>query len=164
MNLSGIDIVFLILALFLIIRCTFRGFVTEVMSMAALILGIFGAIVFSGRVSVIVENYLGDTIWNNIIAFLAVFLIIFIVVKIFQSLINKLIEKIHLQKLDRALGFFLGIAESVLVIMVILFILQLQPFFDTTEVLENSVIAGYLNPLIPLATELIRERFRVEDV
>jgi membrane protein required for colicin V production len=164
MSLSGIDIVFIIIIVILAIRCTFRGFVTELLSMAALLLGVIGAVLFSSKAVPIIEHYLGDTYWNKIIAFLAVFLIVFIIVKIFQGLLNKLIEKIHLQKLDRALGFLLGLLEGVLLVSLILFVLQVQPFFEVSNLIKESIIAGYLAPLLPYVSDLIREKLQVQNV
>ena len=164
MSLSGIDIVFIIIIVVLAIRCTFKGFITELLSMAALLLGIIGAVLFSNKAVPIIEHYLGDTYWNKIIAFLALFLIVFIVVKIFQGLLNKLIEKIHLQKLDKALGFLLGLLEGILFVSLILFIMQVQPFFDVGNIIQDSIIAGYLAPLLPYVSDLIREKLQVQNV
>ncbi|MDR1587044.1 MAG: CvpA family protein, partial [Treponema sp.] len=46
MNFSALDIVFAILILLFSIRCFFRGFITELMSVASLVLGLLAAFLF----------------------------------------------------------------------------------------------------------------------
>lgn len=144
MSLTPIDYVFLAIILIAVIRCAIRGFVAEILSMAALILGIGFAVFFSSSATAIVENYIGESFWSPIIAFLAIFLVVYLVVKILQGLLSRVIEKIHLDKLDRSLGLFLGLLEGIIVITLIVFILQVQPFFNTQELLENGFITGII--------------------
>jgi membrane protein required for colicin V production len=77
------------------------------------------------------------------------------VVKLFETALDRLVEHIHLESLDRALGFFLGVCEGVLVVFVLILLLQLQPLFDAKPVLAESVIARALYPLLPYAQRFI---------
>lgn len=154
-NLSGLDIVFIVLIVFAALRAGIRGFVHEFLSMAAVILGIASAVVFSGLVAVLLEPYVGAGPWAQVIAFLGLFLLTYIVVKLLENALNRLIEHIRLESLDRALGFFLGIAEGLLLVFILVLLLQLQPVFDARAMLAESRIAAFFIPLLPYAERLM---------
>ena len=84
MGFAGIDIIFGILLIFAAMRSGIRGFVREFMSMAALILGIGSAVIFSGQVAIFVNEYVDAAAWSQVIAFLGLFLSVYLVVKIFK--------------------------------------------------------------------------------
>jgi len=150
-SLSGLDIVFLILIAFAALRAGIRGFVHEFLSMAAVLLGIATAVLFSGIAAQLVQPYLGAGTWSQVVAFLGLFLIVYVIVRLFENALNRLIERINLESLDRALGFFLGIAEGLILVFVLVLVLQLQPVFDADQLLLESEIARFLIPLLPYA-------------
>ena len=154
MGFTAIDIIFGILLVFTAMRSGIRGFVREFMSMAALILGVGSAVAFSGPVAVIVDEYLDAAAWSQVIAFLGLFIGVYLLVKIFETAMNRLVERINLDNLDHALGFFLGVAEGMLLIFVALLVVQLQPFFDAATFVRGSVFAEALLPLMPYAARL----------
>ncbi|MFO8064614.1 MAG: CvpA family protein [Spirochaetota bacterium] len=158
MDFVAVDVVFALVLVFTTLRGAFRGFVTELLSMASLILGIVGAILFSGAVSSVFNSFLGESAWSQVAAFLAVFLAIYILVKIFENALHRLIEHIHLESLDHALGLFLGVVEGLLLTFVLILIIQVQPLFSPERVLEGSVFAQLLIPFLPQASELLNRR------
>lgn len=158
MNLSPLDIIFLVILLIATFRCIIKGFVSEVMSLAALILGIGGAVLFSGAGTQFLDNQFGPSGWNQVISFLVIFLVLYILVKAFEGGIKRLLERLNLGSLDRALGFFLGITEGFILISVIIIIMRLQPFFNVTELIESSIIAGIVINIIPYGLELIEKK------
>lgn len=155
MTLSGLDVVFLIVVGFAVIRAALRGFIRELLSMAALILGLGAAVFFSGTVS----RYLVDAIpsgpWAQVVSFLGLFVVVYIVVKIFEGALKRLIDRVNLEGLDRALGLILGFAEGVVVVFILLLILQAQPFVPTDAMFAESVVAQMLLPLLPYAEQLM---------
>ncbi len=155
MSFSGLDIVFIVIMVFFTLRVGIKGFVKEFMSVAALILGIAVAVLFSGLAAVYVQPYIGSGPWAQVVSFLGLFLITYVVVKLFETALYRLVENIHLESLDRALGFFLGICEGVLVVFFLILLLQLQPIFDAGPVLGDSDIARVLLPLLPYARQFI---------
>ena len=74
MSVSVLDIVLILLLLALIIRGVVRGFVTEVLSMAAIVLGFTAAIFLSGPLSLLMDDLFGKQVLNQLIAFLILFL------------------------------------------------------------------------------------------
>ena len=154
-QLNGLDIVFLIIIVIAAIRAGFRGFVKELLSTAALFGGIAVAVLFSGLAAVYIQPYVGAGPWAQVVAFLGLFLLVYVVLKVFESALNRLIERIHLENLDRALGFFLGLAEGLFLVFVLILVLQLQPLFDMERSISESVVARLLQPLLPYAERLM---------
>jgi membrane protein required for colicin V production len=150
MGIAGIDIVFLLIIGLCFIRCAIKGFISELLSMAALIFGMVFAIFFFKNVAVLIRSWFMPEvkIVPEIIAFVVIFIIIYIIVKIIESTLKSIIEGINLGGLDRLLGAFLGIIEGIIVVCLVLFLLSIQPFFDPKPVLEKSIFAKILLPLI----------------
>ncbi len=155
MSLAGIDIVFAVLILIMALRTGFRGFIREFMSMAALILGIGVAVVFSGQTAILIDEYLEAQAWSQVIAFLALFVLVYLFVKIFESALNRIVERINLANLDHALGFFLGVAEGLFLVFVLLLVLQIQPFVNPDPIVQSSVFAEALLPFLPYASRFL---------
>lgn len=158
MAFSVLDIIFLVLIGIAAIRGAFRGFVTEFLSAAAIILGIIAAVFFSKAAGRIVATQLGLTNWSEIIAFLIIFLAVYIIIKIFEGALNNFVDTLKLGGLDKALGFFLGILEGVLLAAVIVFLLTVQPLFDVTGIVEESFIALLILNILPYGMAFIKEK------
>ena len=157
MNIAAFDIVSLIILFLLAIRATFRGFLTELMSMASIIVGIIIAVVFTRPVSLLLQDYIGNSFWNMVIAFLGLFLVSYLIIKIFENSLNTLIEKVQLEKLDQSLGFFLGLIEGFLLIVILVFALKAQQIFDVSKFFANSYAYIIADKIIPIGTKLIEE-------
>lgn len=157
-SFNHFDIVLGLIILILMVRGAFKGFITEVLSFAALILGIGAAVIFGGLLSNLITNIFGDSIWSPVIAFLGIFIIVYLIVKLLEGAIQKGIEKLNLQKLDRVMGFLLGLIEGILIVSCIVLIVSLQPFVDVDEMVENSLFARIILPiLIPTAVGLLNQ-------
>lgn len=149
MKISPLDIVFIVLIAAGAIRCAFRGFISEVMSFAALILGVAAAVFFSKAGASLIDRYVGVSNWNQIIAFLVIFILAYLIVKLLEGILHRIFDRIHLEKLDRVLGFFLGLAEGCLAVFLLVYIMQVQPIFNLQELLENSAISRFVLEIIP---------------
>jgi membrane protein required for colicin V production len=154
MSFAAIDFVFAVLIVVLAVRGAIRGFVAEFGSVAALFLGLGGAIALYKSVATLLGKWFGTSLWNPLIAFLVVFLLIYLVVKVLERLLAALFDKLELERLDRAIGLFLGLAEGLLLAGVILFLLNWQPFYDTRGLLRDSLFARFLSPLLPSSERL----------
>jgi membrane protein required for colicin V production len=150
MGIAGIDIVFLVLIGISFLRCAARGFISELLSMAALIFGLLFAIFFYRNGALLVREWFMPNvkIVPEIIAFVALFIIVYIVVKIIEMTLKSIIEGIQLGGLDRLLGAVFGIIEGIIVVCLILFLISIQPFFNPEPVLEKSIFAKFLLPFI----------------
>ncbi|MDR1239960.1 MAG: CvpA family protein [Treponema sp.] len=149
-GIAVIDIIFIVLAIILTIRCALRGFIGELMSMASVVLGLLAALFFYKNGGAFIrEKFLpGMKIFPEVLAFIALFLIVFIVIKILEGILKDIIERIRLGGADRFLGVIFGLVEGVIVISLILFVLTIQPLFDPAPILRESFFAELLLPLI----------------
>jgi membrane protein required for colicin V production len=121
--MNYVDIVLIIL-LFLAAISGFRnGFISELASLAALILGILGAIKFSDiTADFLIENLNIQSKHIDTIAFIMTFIVIVILVHIIGGVINKIVKTVSLGFLNRLAGMVFGVLKSALILSVILVI------------------------------------------
>src|SRR5680860_134919 len=108
--MNYIDIVLVLLLVFSAIGGFRKGLIVELASLAALILGIWGAIEFSDITSdFLVENFNLKSDHLNIISFAVTFVVIVILVHIVGSVVNKLVETVMLGFINKLAGLVFGI-------------------------------------------------------
>lgn len=119
--MNYIDIILIILLILSGIGGFKNGLVAEVASLAALILGIWGAIEFSYITSdFLVENFQVKTEHLNIISFVVTFIVIVILVHIVGNTVNKLLETVMLGFVNKLAGLVFGVVKSALILSIIL--------------------------------------------
>lgn len=149
MTIAVFDIVCAALAVILVVRCLIKGFISEVMSMASVVLGILAAVLlYKNGAAFIRERWIDMNVVPEVLAFAAIFLIVFLFIRIVEFFIKDIVNGIHLHGLDRFLGMVFGLLEAFVLICLILFILAVQPLFDPMIVLQNSIVARLLLPLV----------------
>jgi membrane protein required for colicin V production len=150
MGLAAIDIVFIAIILIFAVHCAMKGFVSEVMSLAAAILGILSAIFFFRAGAVLIRELFmpGIRVLPEILAFIVIFFITFIAIKLFGRMLKNVIEGIRLGGLDITLGFIFGVAEGIIVVCLVLFVISILPFINTESILEKSFFAKLLLPFV----------------
>jgi membrane protein required for colicin V production len=119
--MNYIDIVLGILLVLAAISGFRKGLVVELASLAALVLGIWGAVEFSYITSeFLVENF--DWKWDhlNIASFIITFVVIVILVHIVGSTVNKLVETVLLGFVNKLAGLVFGILKSALILSIVL--------------------------------------------
>ena len=121
--MNYIDIVLALLLVFSAINGFRKGLIVELASLAALILGIWGAIEFSDITSeFLIENFNMQSEHLNIISFVITFVVIVILVHVVGSVVNKMVETIMLGFVNKLAGLIFGILRSALILSVILVI------------------------------------------
>ena len=150
MNFTVIDFIFVALVLIFIIRCYLKGFISELFSMAAIVLGLLASLYFYKNGGEFLRNKFMPEMKTipEILAFIALFLIVFLVIKLLEIMLKGIINEIKLGGADRFLGIIFGFAEGLAVVSLILFVLRIQPLFDPSSILSDSFFAGLLLPLI----------------
>ena len=142
--MTVIDIVLGGLILFGLIRGFMKGLFVEIASLAALILGVYGAIHFSDFVA---EYFESKVDWNestiNITAFVVTFVIIVFVISLAGKALTKLADFAAMGMLNKLLGGLFGALKIGLILSVILVVLTKMnrtiPFVDE-ETIEDSVL------------------------
>lgn len=119
--MNYIDIALGILLIFAAIGGFKKGLIAEVASLAALILGIWGAIKFSYITSeFLVENFNLQTDYLNLISFAVTFVVIVILVHIIGSAVTKMVDVVMLGFINKLAGLVFGIVKSALILSIIL--------------------------------------------
>lgn len=159
--MTVLDWVFTGIVVILAIRCFVRGFVQEVLSVAAYAVGLIAGLLFANRLAEFGAAKLGLASMHPtvqyVLAFIACFILGFLVMKLVEKLIREGLEAAHLDIFDRVLGLALGVAEGLAVVAFALVLLKIQPFFDVSGLLSGSVFAKTILPFIePAIAETIK--------
>lgn len=149
-DVNPLDIVLIVIIAAAAIRCAFKGFIAEFMSFAAIILGVVAAVFFSKAGAILIDTYVGFSNWNQIVAFLVIFILVYLLMKLLEGILYRILDKIHLERLDRVLGLFLGLVEGGLAVMLVVYIMRVQPIFDLQPLLDGSVLARFILEIIPV--------------
>ena len=141
--LTVVDIVLLVLLAIIVLRAGLRGFVEEATGVAWIVLGfLFSFSFFKQGAAFIRTKALHDVQYiPEVLAFLALFFIAFVAIKIIGSMLKEIIERTHLDILDKALGFIFGFFKAAVLIAALIFLIRIQPVFDSETLLKDSVIA-----------------------
>ena len=163
------DIVFIIILIWAAYKGFSKGLIIQAASLAALLLGIFGAIKFSGYTSFVLSEKLnlnGD--YLQLIAFAVTFIIIVIAVHFVAKLTGKLVEAIALDFVNRILGLVFSILKVGFIISVILVILNTIDYkssFLPEKQIGESRLYKPLSSLAPMIFPYFKreyEKFRKE--
>jgi membrane protein required for colicin V production len=149
-NVAFIDLVFGLLIVLLLIRGHIKGLVAEVLSWASLVLGILASVFLYKNGAELIRTKMLRTVkyLPEIMAFLLIFLIVFLIIKMFEKVLRDVINGVRLGGVDKLLGTIFGFIEGLALVSLILFILSIQPLFEPSAVLQGSIFAEILLPLI----------------
>jgi membrane protein required for colicin V production len=138
-----------------------NGLIKELGTLAALILGIWGAVRFSGFTAEYINTNTNAPLeYIPLIAFGLTFLVIVIVVFLLAQLLNKFIDTLKLEWLNKAGGMFFGIAKILLIIGAILFVVNQvnsKHGFITKDFQEKSLLYQPLSDLMETAYPYIKK-------
>lgn len=139
--MSYIDIVLALLLLFSAISGFNKGLVVELASLAALILGIWGAIKFSHVTSGFLIEYFNLKTDNlQIISFIVTFVVIVILVHIIGNVINKMVETVMLGFFNKLAGLVFGFLRAALFLSIML--LVFDKIDEDVHILPKDAKAG----------------------
>jgi membrane protein required for colicin V production len=149
-NIAFIDVVFLVLLGIFAIRGYVRGFVTELFSWAAMVVGIIAAVFLyhGGAVFIRDKTALKVEYLPEILAFVAIFLIVFVLIKIIEGVLKDIVTGVNISGVDKFLGIIFGVVEGIAIISLTLFILIIQPVFSPDKILSESFFAEILLPFV----------------
>ncbi len=151
--MNYIDIVLGILLIVAAVRGFIKGFIVELASLLALILGIWGAIHFSHFTADILVNNLDiQSEHISIVAFVITFIVILVAVHILGNIVTKLVEAMALGFINHLAGLLFGVFKTALILSILLL------FFDrinqngdiiAEETIEKSQVYEPLKSLVP---------------
>ena len=170
--MNTIDLVFAILLLWSAYRGYTKGFIVQLATLAALLLGILGAVLFSDFTSdIIIKNFDVSGQYLPILSFAVTFIAIVIGVHLFAKMLNKLIDAIALGIVNRLLGVLFSVLKIAFVVSIILVLINKADNkynFIPDETKENSLLYKPLSNFAPmifpyLNFEKIKEKFEEEQ-
>ena len=126
----------------------------EIISLVALLLGIWGTYKFSD----IVADWLGDVTAAHTIAFVVTFIVVLILVHVLGSLAARLIKVVIPAWVDRLLGICFGIFKVLFICAMLLYVIQTidsQKKLLTPKVTEKSYFYHYIDDTAYLITEIL---------
>jgi len=142
------------------LRCWFRGIISEVLTMAAVVGGLLSGIFFYRPVGAWISGLYPLGGFEIVAGFIAAFALVFIIVKIIERSLRSVLENLNLDVLDRIFGLVFGAVEGLIISIIIIMILRYQPLIDAGSILEGSFMARWLLPLVaerlPVATQTAR--------
>ncbi len=171
--MNTIDLVFAILLLWSAYRGYTKGFIIQLATLAALLLGILGAVMFSDITSsLIIKKFDISGQYLPIISFAVTFVVIVIAVHLFARMLNKLIDAIALGIVNRLLGVLFSVLKIAFIVSIILVLINKADNkynFIPDETKENSLFYKPLSNFAPmifpyLNFDKIREKFEEEQV
>lgn len=158
-----IDIILLILLAWGLISGIKNGLIHEVASLAALILGIYGAVHFSDYTSeLLIEHFELSGKYLPIISFALTFIAIVIAIHFLAGIMDKLVKAIALGFVNRIFGAAFGLLKTALILSIVIFLfnsINEKTRILPKEKLEGSVLYGPVAGFFPLLfhrTELDR--------
>ena len=121
--MNYIDLILVLLLLFAAINGFRKGLISEVASLAALILGVWGAIEFSHITTGLLTERMGVE-WDNLnlISFIVTFVVIVILVHLVAGSLSKLVEAAMLGWANRITGLVFGILKTAFILSILLLI------------------------------------------
>lgn len=155
MSFSPLDIVALVIILLIALRVTFKGFVTEFMSKAGILVGVVAALLFTTLLAPEIDQRFALGPWSNILAFIALFVVGFVITKLLSNMLTSVLEALHLNFLDNMLGFVLGAVEGAVIVSFIVFVLNLQTVIDLGPMFQESWVVELLAPIAPYSIDFV---------
>ena len=128
------------------IRVAVRGFVAEVFSVGAVVAGLAAAFVGHPLAARLFAEWWGAGWWNVVVAALVLFVAGYLLVKLVEAMFESFFSSLRLRGLDRILGLAMGVAEGLIVIYLLLFLLHVQTLVDTESWFAGSLVQELLLP------------------
>ena len=146
-----------------------EGFLMELFSLVAIILGIFGGFKLMGEGMILLQDHFNaDTRVLPYISFGVIFLIIVILVTWIGRLIKHFMDKSFLGKVDQIMGLALGAFRTLFLLSVVIWIVDSLEYNFKSEWTEGSwlypftaqlapTIASWTGDFIPVFKEIFRQ-------
>ncbi len=160
-----LDIILAIPLLWALYRGFRKGLIYLIASLAALVLGVLGAIRFHEQAGAVLSNWFEINPEHlNLISFAVAFIFIVLVVHLAAFMVDKLIKAVALSFINRAAGMVFGLFVSSFIISIILMPLDAansKREFIKPEIVDKSLLYSPLKKLAPTVLPYLkREEFR----
>jgi membrane protein required for colicin V production len=147
-NLAAIDLVFIALIVLMVVHGYVKGFVEELFSWATIVLAVWMAVLFHQAGGAFIRTKIMADVRAvpEVLAFVAIFVIVTSVLKLLEHILKDVITGAELRNVNKVLGAVFGVVEGLAITTLILFVLRVQPLFDASGLIIDSVFAEILLP------------------
>ena len=145
--MNWIDIIVLIPLCWYAFRGFKNGFLMEIVSLAALFLGLFGSYKFSDLIAL----WITGTSLAKPISFSLCFVLTIVLVNLLGRILKRVLKPVLSEFLDKVLGILFGILKVVLVAGVLFYFIDTvdkKEIFIKHEVKEASIAYKHLSPVM----------------
>ena len=164
--MSWLDILILLPLLIGLVRGLMKGLIVEISSIAAIILGFFGAKYWSAAfASWLMQQFNWSETACIVVAYALLFAGIALGLNIVARLLSKLFQKIQLGWINRLFGGLFGIAKwGIVIVALVLCVHNLDKQFQfiQPELREKSVVYTTLTPYAEKAWEEIKTQVETQ--
>lgn len=127
-----------------------EGFLMELFSLLAIVLGVFGGFKLMGEGMILLQDqFNADKTVLPYISFSVIFLIIVIAVNLVGKMIKHSIDKSFLGKMDQLMGLMLGGIKTLFLLSVVIWIADSLKFDFKTEWIAESWLYPFTAQLAP---------------
>ncbi len=151
--MNWVDFIIIAILGFGLIQGFMDGLIIEVAELAALVLGIWGSIHFSGWTAARLSGWFDiQTAWVGIIAFALTFIAIVVGINLLGKLIDTFLKAVALGIFVRILGAIFGIAKYTLILSVIFVFLNTinqKKHFLPSDTISKSYLFNPIADIIP---------------
>ncbi|MDX9904426.1 MAG: CvpA family protein [Bacteroidales bacterium] len=157
--MNWIDFVIIALLAFGLIQGFINGLIIEIAELAALVLGIWGAIHFSGWTAGKLSGWFDmQSSWTGIVAFAVTFIAIVIGVYLLGKLLDTLLKAMALGFVVKSLGAVFGVLKAALILSVIFVFLNSideKRHFLPSSTISKSILYNPIADLVPAIFPLV---------
>jgi membrane protein required for colicin V production len=115
-----LDIIFVVILAYCIIRGVFRGLLKELSSIIGVFGGFYAAYTYYAVAARPLSKWISHTGYLNLVSFIIIFCIVFLVISILGVVINYLLKLAFLGWFDRLAGALFGAVKGILIVSVLL--------------------------------------------
>ncbi len=156
MTVAPIDICFLVIVLVFAVAALIKGFVKELFSKVSVIGGLAAAIFFAPKLDVYVSQTISNSVLSISLSFFLIFIVVFLTLSIIQHFVSKVFEGEIMKGLDKTLGFLLGIAEGLVVVIFVIAVLKVQQFYDFSDFFKDSIFYKFLGNVFNIPSDYFK--------
>jgi len=164
MNIGLLDIILLIPLLLFAFQGFKKGIIIEVATLAALVLGIYAALFFSGYTAdILTKSFNISKEYLNIIAFIVTFIGVLILVLFLGKALEKVVNLLLLGFVNKLAGAVFGVLKGALLLSILIFLIN---YFDVNhsiikkEAQKESLLYKNIEPIAPW----VYKRFSIDEL
>lgn len=154
MNL--LDIFIIIVLAYCLIRGIFRGLIKEISAIVGVLAGFYAAYTYYPDVAGLLQRWISNTAYLNILSFLILFSTVLILVSILGVIIKYILKIAFLGWIDRICGAGFGFVKGILIVSVVL--MTLTAFLQKgAPIVRDSLLAPHVTVVSENMAKIVSE-------